>query len=147
MTGEGCSLTSNTLHETAITKEHWKIRSDVSTVCDGSPRRTIGVVVDEVEAVLVEGSAEVRLSDGETDSVGETLAEGTSGDLNTVSVSGLRVTRGQGANLTEGLQIIQRELETKQMEHDVLESTTVCKVSSGLAICAHKNTYAWLLND
>ena len=125
MTSEGRSLASNTLHETAITKEHWKIRSDVSTVCDGSPRRTIGVVVDEVEAVLVEGSAEVRLSDGETDSVGEALTERTGRDLNTISVAGLRVTRSQGIDLTELLEVVKGELVAHEVEEDVLERATV----------------------
>ena len=124
MTGEGCSLTSNTLHETAITKEHWKIRSDVSTVGDGSPRRTIGVVVDEVKAILVKCRAEVGLSNGETDSVRETLAKRASRDLNTIRVSSLRVTRGQGVNLTELLEVVQGELVAEEVEEDVLERAT-----------------------
>jgi hypothetical protein len=44
------------------------------------------VVVNEVVSWLVEGGLEVSLSNGNTDSVGKTLSEGTSSDLNTGSV-------------------------------------------------------------
>lgn len=64
----------------------------IHPACD---RRTVGVVVDKLEAVLVEGRAEVRLRNGETDTIREALAEGTGRNLNAVGVAGLRVTRGQ----------------------------------------------------
>lgn len=44
---------------------------------------TVGEVVNQREVLLVEGSSEVSLSDGESDGVGESLSEGSSGDLNT----------------------------------------------------------------
>ena len=88
------------------------------------PRRTIGVVVDEVKAILVECRAEVGLSNGEADSVRETLAKRTSRDLNTIRVSSLRVTRGQGVNLTELLEVVQGELVAEEVEEDVLERAT-----------------------
>jgi hypothetical protein len=50
-------------------------------------------MVDDIETRLVELASCVVLRDCETDSIGETLAEGTSGDLNTVSVVGFWVTR------------------------------------------------------
>lgn len=43
----------------------------------------------------------MSLSDGKTDGVGETLAEGTGGHLDTLSDAELRVTRGDGVELTE----------------------------------------------
>jgi hypothetical protein len=71
----GSSFAGNALHSAAITEEH---------EC---------VVVDQIEAGLVEDSGSVGLGHGETDSIGETLAERTGGDLDTGGVVGLRVTR------------------------------------------------------
>lgn len=44
------------------------------------------MVVDQLEAGLVEDGASVPLSNGKTDGVGETLTEGTGGDLDTGGV-------------------------------------------------------------
>ena len=71
---------------------------------------TVSVVVDEIEAVLVEGRAHVGLGDGKTDGVGESLTERASGDLNTVGVAGFGVTGRQGANLAELLEVVHGEL-------------------------------------
>lgn len=68
MTSGRRSLGGNTLHETAVAKEH---------VC---------VVIDEVIAGFVENSSGVRLSNCKTNGIGKTLTEGTSGDLNTRSI-------------------------------------------------------------
>ena len=65
------------------------------------------------------------MSNGETDSVRETLAKRTSRDLNTIRVSSLRVTRGQGVNLTELLEVVQGELVAEEVEEDVLKRATV----------------------
>ena len=70
MASSGGSLAGNTLHSTAITKE---------AVC---------VVVDQVIAGFVEHCSSVLLGDGETDSIGETLAKRTSGDFNAGCVVG-----------------------------------------------------------
>ena len=59
------------------------------------------MVVEDREVLLVEGSSEVGLGDGETDSVGETLSEGTSGDLDTISDTEFGVTRSDRVELTE----------------------------------------------
>lgn len=64
----------NTLLETAITEED------------------VGVVVHEVKAVFVEGRAHVSLTNGKTDGVGDTLTEGTGGDLNALCDANLGVT-------------------------------------------------------
>ena len=79
--GHGRSLGGDTLHSAAVTEEG---------VC---------VVVEQLVARLVEDGGRVPLSNGKTDSVGETLAERTSGDLDTGGVVGLRVTRSDGVNL------------------------------------------------
>lgn len=81
VTGSGSSLRCNTLHSTSITEEE---------VC---------VVVNELVAGLVEGGGSLSLSNGETDSVGETLTKRTSGDLDTRGVVGFRVTRADGVDL------------------------------------------------
>lgn len=81
MTGHGSSLAGNTLHSTAVTEE---------AVC---------VVVEEVVVGLVEGSSGLSLGNGETNSVGETLTQRTSGDLNTGSVVRLGVTGGLAVKL------------------------------------------------
>lgn len=74
MTGSRGSLTGNTLHSTAITEEH---------VC---------VVVDQLEARLVENGGSMRLRNSETDGIGETLAEWAGGDFNTGGVMSFGVT-------------------------------------------------------
>ena len=75
------SLAGNTLHSAAITEEH------------------VGVVVEKLEAGLVEDTAGVSLSHCETNSVGETLAKRTSSDLNTGGVVSLGVTGGDAVEL------------------------------------------------
>lgn len=80
MTGSRGSLAGNALHGAAITEEG------------------VGVVVNQVVVGLVEDSRSVSLGNGETNGVGETLAEGTSGDLNAGSVVRLGVTRSNAVN-------------------------------------------------
>ena len=87
--GHGCSLRGDTLHSTAVTEEG---------VC---------VVVEQLVAGLVEDGGRVPLSNGKTDGVGETLAEGTSGDLDTGGVVSLRVTRSDGVNLLRSSDLAQ----------------------------------------
>lgn len=81
VTGHGGSLGGNTLHSTAITEEG------------------VGVVVEQLKAGLVEDTTRVGLGNGQTDSVGETLTQRTSGDLNTGGVVSLGVTRGDAVEL------------------------------------------------
>jgi len=42
---------------------------------------TIGIVVDQIETVLVVNGGQVGLRDSQTDTIGKTLAKRTSGDL------------------------------------------------------------------
>lgn len=81
VTGHGGSLGGNTLHETAVTEEH------------------VGVVVEQLVAGLVEDTTSVGLGHGETDGIGETLAERTSGNLDTRGVVSLGVTGGNAVDL------------------------------------------------
>jgi len=73
VTGHGSSLAGNTLHRAAITEE-----------CEC-------VVVDQLVAGLVEDGGSMPLSNGETDGVGEALAERTGGDLDTGGIVGFWV--------------------------------------------------------
>lgn len=73
MTSGTSSLTSNTLHSTAITED---------AVC---------VIVDEVVSGLVEDGSGVSLGHGQTDGIGETLTEGSGGDFDTGGIMSLGV--------------------------------------------------------
>ena len=75
-------------------------------------------------SLLVVKGTHVCLCDAQTDSVGETLAEGTSGDLNTIGVTGLWVARRQGIELAEIFEIVQGELEAQEVEENVLEGAS-----------------------
>lgn len=103
----GGSLGGNTLHGAAITEE------------------AVGVVVDKLVAGLVEGGSSLALSHGETDGVGETLAERTSGDLNAGGVVGLGVTGGLAVDLTEGLEVVHGEVIAEQVEQGVLQNAAM----------------------
>ena len=108
VTGERGGLGRDTLLQATITGEH------------------VGEVGEEGEAVLVEGGGEVGLGDGETDRVGETLAEGTGGDFDTLGVTRLGVTGGLGVDLTELLELLHGHvLVAKEVVEDVDESTSV----------------------
>lgn len=106
VTGHRSSLAGNTLHSTAITEEG------------------VGVVVDELVARLVEDSSGVGLSNSQTDGVGETLAQRTSGDLNTGGVVSFGVTGGNTSNLLCGWGKISRCSKASQQIHNVHGSSS-----------------------
>lgn len=81
MASHRSSLAGNTLHGAAIAEEHE------------------GVVVDQIVAGLVEDGRGVRLGDGETDGIGEALAERAGGDLNTGGIMSLRMARQDAVDL------------------------------------------------
>ena len=66
--GLGGGLAGNTLHGASVTEEG------------------VGVVVEQLEAGLVEAGGVVSLGHGETDGIGEALSEGTGGDFDTGGV-------------------------------------------------------------
>lgn len=126
VTGSGGGLRGNTLHSATITEE------------------AVGVVVDQVEAGLVKGTSGLSLGHGKTNGVGETLAEGTGGDLNTGGVVGLGVTGGDAVNglcsrqkkirhslgkamktHSESLQVVHAEGIAEQVEESILEHASV----------------------
>jgi len=81
VTSSGSSLRSDTLHGASITEE------------------CVRVVVDDLEARLVECTGSLSLSNGETNSVRETLTQGTSCDFDTGCVVGFGVTGADGVDL------------------------------------------------
>jgi hypothetical protein len=83
VTSSRSSLASNALHGAAITEE---------AVC---------VVVEQSVSGLVEDATAVGLSNSQTNGVGETLAEGTSGHLNTRGVVSLGVAGSDAVDLLE----------------------------------------------
>jgi len=107
VTGSGGGLGGNTLHGAAITEE------------------AVGVVVDKLVAGLVEGGSGLALSHGETNGIGETLAERAGSDLDTLGVVGLGVTGGDAVNLAEVLEVVKGELVAEQVEQGVLQDTAV----------------------
>lgn len=78
------SLAGNTLHSASVTEE------------------AVGVVGEQVIAGLVENSGAVSLRNGETNRVGETLAQGTGGDFDTGGFVRLRVTGSDASDLLQG---------------------------------------------
>jgi hypothetical protein len=107
MASHASGLASNTLHSAAITKE------------------AVGMVVDNVETVLVINSSGVCLSNGKTDGISKTLAEWTGGDFDTGCVVGFRMARCDAVYLTEMLEVVQADAISEQMEQGILEHTSV----------------------
>jgi hypothetical protein len=62
------------------------------------------VVVDQLEAGLVEDASSMLLGNGQTDGIGETLTERASGDFNARSVVCFGVTRGDAVDLLQASQ-------------------------------------------
>jgi hypothetical protein len=95
-----------------------------SSIQEIGSERTIGKVVDEIESILVVDSPKMSLSNGQSNTVSETLAERTSGNFNaysgistahlpskikkglSISVASLGVTRSFGIKLAERLEVI-----------------------------------------
>lgn len=84
VTSHGGGLGGDTLHSAAITEEG------------------VGVVVEEVEAGLVVDTGGVGLGNGQTNGVGETLTQRTSGNLNTGGIVRLGVTGADAVDLLRG---------------------------------------------
>ena len=105
--GGGASLAGDTLLGATITKEG------------------VGVVVDQVESGLVERGGGLRLGDGETDGVGDTLAKRAGGDLNSGGVVGLGVTGADAVDLAELFQVLDADCVAEKVEEGVVEHASV----------------------
>ena len=64
----------------------------------------------------------MRLGNTQTDCVCKPLAERTGSNFDTVSVTGFGVTRCQGFELAEVLQVVKGKLEAEEMQKNVLQS-------------------------
>lgn len=80
MAGSTGSFASNAFHSTPITEK-----------CKG-------MIVDQLKTWLIEFCSCMGLSDCQADSVGETLAKRTSGDLDTGGILGLGMTRSDAVD-------------------------------------------------
>jgi hypothetical protein len=107
MASERCGLRGNTLHVATITHDN------------------VGVVVDEIHTGLIETGSQVFLSKGKTNTVGNSLAEGAGGNLNTLGKEILGVTGGLGSPLTELLEVLNAHVIAEQVEERVLEHGAV----------------------
>ena len=103
MAGQTRRLAGNALHGTAIAKE------------------TVRVVGEEIKTRLVEDGSRVRLSNGETDRVGETLAEGARRHFDALGVMGFRVAGRDAVDLPERLEVVHGDLVAEEMEEGVLQ--------------------------
>jgi hypothetical protein len=107
MASHASGLAGNALHGAAITKE------------------AVGMVVDNVEAILVVDSSSVCLGNGKTDSISKTLAEWAGGDFDTRSVVGFRMAGRDAVYLTEMFDVIEGDTVSEQMEQGILKHATV----------------------
>ena len=80
VTSERRGFARDTLHQATIAEE------------------AVGVVIDNVEARLVEDGTGVSLGHGETDSIADTLSQGASGDLDAGGIMGLGVAGGDAVH-------------------------------------------------
>lgn len=87
MTSGTSCLAGNALHCTSITE-------------NGE-----GVVVDQFEARLVEHGTSVCLSDGETNSIGESLSERSCCDFDAFGIMGFGMARRNAVNVLEATMI------------------------------------------
>lgn len=104
--GERARLGGDTLHHTPITEEG------------------VGVAVGDLVVWLVVLGAEVFLRNGQSDGVGDTLAQRTRGDVDARRL-GLRVARCLGVQLSELLQVVDGDWVAQEVEHHVQERNGV----------------------
>lgn len=92
--------------------------------------RTISVVVDQIETLLVVQGSEMSLGYSQTNAIRETLTQGTSGNLDTIGMTRFWVTRGQRTNLTEVLQVVKGEFVAAKMEQNILQCASVLEMNA-----------------
>ena len=85
----------------------------------------VGEVVDDREVRLVELGGEMGLGDGEADRVRDALPERAGRDLDTVGDPDLGVARGETIDLAEVLEVVERELIAREVQHGVLQCAGV----------------------
>ena len=91
----------NTFHQTAVAQEH------------------IGVMVDNVVARLVELTGQGAFGKRHADGIGDALPQGTGGRLDARRIAIFRVARGLRMQLTEPLQLFNREFIAGQVQQGI----------------------------
>ncbi|MCY1174327.1 hypothetical protein D9M73_145250 [compost metagenome] len=100
-TGKGADFVGDAFHHAAITQEH------------------IGVVIDDVVARTVELRRHDFFSQGKTHGVGQALAQWTGGGFYARGVAEFRVARSAAVQLTELLEVIDRQVVAGQVQQRV----------------------------
>ncbi len=99
--GQRADFVADAFHHAAVAEEH------------------VGVVIDDVVAGAVELRRHDLLGHGETDSVGQALAQWPGGGLDTGGVAELRVARGLAVQLAEVLQVVDGQVVAGQVQQRV----------------------------
>ncbi len=107
VSGEGCGLAADALHETPIAAEDED------------------VVIEGLEALAAEAGSRHASGEGHTDRVGEALAEGAGGGLHAGGESVLRVAGGLGAELAEALQLVHGQVIAGEVEQSIQQHRRV----------------------
>ncbi len=106
-TGQRGHFVRNAFHHAAIAQEH------------------IGVVVDDGVAVTVELGRHDFFGQGEAHGVGDALAERAGSGLDARGVTMLRVARGTAVQLTEALEVVDRQVVAGQVKQRIDKHRTV----------------------
>lgn len=106
-TGKRADFVADAFHEAAVAQEH------------------IRAVVDDREALAVEFRAEELFGERHADAVRDALAERPRRRFNARSHMHLGMARGFAAELTEGLEVVHREVIARQMQKRVLQHRAV----------------------
>ena len=104
MAGERCCLVADALHQAAVAGDH------------------IRMVIDEL---WTESVAEEPLGDRHPDGVAEALAQRAGGDLDACGEFGLGMSWRERLPAAEGLDVVEVECRTREVEHRVLEDRGV----------------------
>jgi hypothetical protein len=114
MASQACSFTGNALHSTTIAKN------------------AEGMVGNEIKPISVEDGSRVSLSNGKANGIAKTLAKRTSGDLDTGSIMGFRMTRSNAADLAKVFQIVHGQLVAKEMQQSILKHASMAVSDCGV---------------
>ena len=107
MTSKRSSLASNTLHGASIAEE------------------AVGVVVDQVKAILVEDRPSMSLSNSKSDSIAETLTTRACRHLNAECTMPLRMSWCYAIHLAEVFKIFHCDLVAEEVEQRILQHASV----------------------
>ncbi len=100
-TGQRGDFVGNAFHHAAIAQKH------------------VGVVVDDVVAFTVELGAQHFLGQGEAHSVGQALTQRAGSGFDARGVAELRVARRAAVQLTEGLEVVDGDVVTGQVQQRI----------------------------